>query len=393
MTIEKEIYERAKEQENFVFLYDAKKTSYSTGKSIYAWGVNSEIKGNKLSELNNKIKNNKKYFGFFSYDLKNSIEELNQEKNFFLKNKNNFLFLDFKNIKEINNSDKLNFSELIKNYSTSEFTKLQNNYTRKEYLEKVERIKTYIKQGDVYQANLTMKYFSEFKKTPDYFLLFLKLISINPVPFAAFIKIKNNYIISASPELFFRIDNKNNISTCPIKGTSKIKNISDLETPKEVGENLMITDLMRNDLSRICNSGSVKVDQLFSKENFTEYTHLYSNITGRLKQNVKMEQVVEAIFPPGSMTGAPKIAAMNICAELEKHKRGIYSGALGYFSTDNSGSISEAEFSVIIRTIICEGNKFEFQVGGGITYDSNPEKEFEETLIKARPIFEALGIS
>jgi anthranilate/para-aminobenzoate synthase component I len=384
MSIEEKILNLASHEDNFVFLYDAKKTSYSNGNSIFAWDLQSEISENNLKDFSKKIDKNKKYFGYFAYDLKNEIEQLETEKDFYIKDYPLIHFANFENEISCNNLD---FSQYIKQFQTPIIDELFQQYSHEEYISKISQIKNYIENGEVYQANLTLKFCGKIKNNINHFLLFLKLISLNPVPFAAFYKFKNFTIISASPELFFSLNNERKITTCPIKGTAKPDNLSELSNFKETAENLMITDLMRNDLSKICEKNTVLVENLFNTEEFVNYGHLYSKISGVLKDEIKFEDVISNIFPPASMTGAPKIAAMNICSKLEKHKRGIYSGILGYFKGDNL-----AEFSVIIRTLICQGNNFEFQVGGGITYDSVAEKEYREILTKAKPIIEALEI-
>jgi len=366
---------------HFALLIDAKKTPYSSGKSVLAYDLNHKISVNKINNLQKLLQKNKQYFGYFSYDIKNQLEKLKSEKEFFLKKYPQIYFANFNKVKTFKYTpQKAERSQEIEvNYIKSQFSK-------QEYISKIKQIKSHIRNADVYQVNLTNKFYGEFKEKPDYLNLFLKLISLNPVPFAGYIRIDDLHIISASPELFLKIDGNKNIVTCPIKGTAK--NNKGLTSEKEQAENLMITDLMRNDLAKVCVPNSVKVSGLFEKEKFKNYNHLYSTIKGRLDKNIDNIDVIKNIFPPGSMTGAPKISAMNIISELEGTKRGIYSGILGYFTNDKN-----AEFSVVIRTLICKGREFEFQVGGGITYDSDPEKEYQEILTKADNIFKTLGIS
>lgn len=373
-------FEFLKGQKRFALLVDAKKTPYSTGKSILAYDLKNEIAADSFSEFSKKIKKDKRYFGYISYDIKNQLEDLKQEKDFYIKDYPNIWFGEFEKVAEVK---KLKLPENLN--SNIKVKSIRSQFTKKQYISKVEKIRQEIRGASVYQVNLTNKFYGEFEKEPDHFSLFSRLISLNPVPFAAYVKINDLHIISASPELFLRIDEKRNLITCPIKGTSK--NSKRLESEKEEAENLMITDLMRNDISRVCLPNSVKVKKLFGKESFNSYSHLYSTISGKLKPSAKFTDVIKNIFPPGSMTGAPKIAAMNMISELEEVKRGIYSGIMGYFEPNG-----KAEFSVIIRTLIIKGKKFEFQVGGGITYDSDPEKEYQEILTKAAPIFKTLGI-
>jgi len=186
------------------------------------------------------------------------------------------------------------------------------------------------------------------------------------------------------------------VETRPIKGTSPRFSTKELDedskkyletSEKERAENLMIVDLMRNDLSRSCVPGSVKVERLFEISSYATLHHMASTVTGHKRDDVATIDLVKQCFPPGSMTGAPKIHAIKWCMEQEHIQRGVYSGALGWFDGDGS-----CELSVVIRTLVIEGNRFEFQVGGAITADSNAEREWQETMTKARGIMAALGI-
>ena len=207
----------------------------------------------------------------------------------------------------------------------------------------------------------------------------------------------DTYILSSSPELFLNIDKSGHISTRPIKGTSARfadetldrKSREELAgSAKDQAENLMIVDLMRNDLSRSCIPGSVTTSSLFEITSHANVHHMSSTISGQKKPECSTLDAIKYCFPPGSMTGAPKIMAMNLCSRLEELERGIYSGAIGWLGGDGSG-----ELSVVIRTMLIKGNKFEFQVGGGIVADSVPEKEFKETIDKAKGILASLGLS
>jgi anthranilate/para-aminobenzoate synthase component I len=204
-------------------------------------------------------------------------------------------------------------------------------------------------------------------------------------------------ILSSSPESFLHITQEGTVSTRPIKGTARRSGDATADatiyhelanSTKNRAENLMIVDLMRHDLSHHCESGSIAVEDLFK---ITEHPHLYhmvSTVTGQKKPEASTLDLIQACFPPGSMTGAPKIAAIRWCQKMEQMQRGIYSGALGWIHSDGS-----ADLSVVIRTLLLDGNRFEFQVGGGIVADSTPESEWEETLTKATGIASTLGIS
>ncbi len=287
------------------------------------------------------------------------------------------------------NEERAKFDVRVKN--------IESNFTKDEYIRQVNYIKKRIREGDLYQVNLTRKFYGELAYSPDIKALFSELCGVSPTPYSALIADGNKFILSSSPERFLSIDNNRNIITTPIKGSSarymdsSKDNLSRkrlVESEKDKAENLMITDLMRNDLSRICKAGSVRVDGLFNVTSHAKIHHMSSNISGKLAQGTAIKDVLAATFPPGSMTGAPKVKAMEMITDLEKYKRGIYSGAIGWFGGDGS-----ADLSVVIRTLIIEGNKFEFQVGGAITHYSDAMDEWEETIIKARPILEILGIS
>ncbi len=276
--------------------------------------------------------------------------------------------------------------------------KFSSNFSNKSYLAAIADIKKMITRGDFYQTNLTRKFFGKFKKTPsaqENFQTFCELSSLSPANYSAFLKLDENYIISSSPELFFSLEN-GKITSRPIKGTAPRnsdkkqdqRNKSALKnSPKEQAENLMIVDLVRNDLSRVCKAGSVKVKKLFEITSYKNIHHMSSEIHGEIREKFSAIDAIKFCFPAGSMTGAPKIKAMEIAAKKEKINRGIYSGTIGFFSKN------EANLSVVIRTLILQKNKFEFQVGGAITFDSNPKSELDETFSKGKAIANLLKIN
>lgn len=275
--------------------------------------------------------------------------------------------------------------------------KLTSNMTKDEYCKKVATIKDAIVKGDLYQANLTRKFRGEWKEKVSPLVIFNALSRVSPAPYSAFLKCGENYILSSSPELFLAITDTGKIITKPIKGSApRSMNVEEdkaireelAKSEKNQAENLMIVDLMRNDLSRAAEAGSIKVDSLFDITSYMTVHHMSSTITGQKQKNKSALDVVKACFPPGSMTGAPKIAAMEICTKLEEETRGVYSGAVGWFGDDGS-----AHLSVVIRTLLMNEKGFEFQVGGGIVADSTPEGEWKETLVKARGILGALGLT
>jgi len=260
----------------------------------------------------------------------------------------------------------------------------QPNQTREAFEARVARAQEYIAAGDIYQANLAQKFSTRFTGNP--YRLFEHLLARSPAPGGAFLDFGETRILSASPELFLRIRGRH-ITTRPIKGTRPRSRdplrdeqlAFELQTdPKELAELVMITDLERNDLGRICDYGSVTVTQLVQLERFAQVFHLVSTIEGMLRPGIDALEAVRACIPGGSISGAPKKRACEIIQELEPCPRGIYTGLIGYF--DDNG---DAAFSIAIRTMVLEGEDLYFSVGSGITAGSIPAREYEETLHKA----------
>ncbi len=376
---------------NFALLHTGKFVPYSDKNSFLLSDENDLVRGSDLDVLEKKIKNSRgKYlFGWLGYGLKNKLEKLPEDKDFFIKNDD----VNFSEFSQKENYEPGELQKILSEYSAGNYKKPEVKYVRSdmskaEYLDKIKTIRGRIERGDVYQANLTRKFYGEFEGDVNAFALFAKLSVLSPAPYSVFYKVGETYIISSSPELFLKVDGEGNAVTCPIKGSARAGAQGELSVSgKDQSENLMITDLMRNDLARACEAGSVKVRGLFETSSFKNISHMHSTIVGKLKEGNTSFDLIKAIFPPGSMTGAPKIQAMKLCSELEGIKRGIYSGILGLINEDI------CQFSVVIRTIIIQGNKFEFQVGGGIVYDSSPESEWQETMIKASAMAEVLGVS
>ncbi|MGB9643484.1 MAG: aminodeoxychorismate synthase component I, partial [Candidatus Ratteibacteria bacterium] len=253
-----------------------------------------------------------------------------------------------------------------------------------EYSKNIKKIKDYIKKGDTYQVNYTIR--SKFNFTGSIYGMYLDLREMQKVPYSAFIRINNQFILSFSPELFFR-KTDSLIITRPMKGTIRRgKNSREDENYKEKlkkstkdrAENLMIVDMMRNDLGRICKYGSIVTNPLFHIEEYKTLFQMTSTITGVLKKNMSLSEVIRAIFPSASITGAPKIRTMQIISELEKSPRKVYTGTIGILKPGGSGI-----FNVAIRTILINGKSGEMGTGGGIVYDSKPEKEYKECQLKA----------
>jgi para-aminobenzoate synthetase component I len=264
--------------------------------------------------------------------------------------------------------------------------------SRGEYLARVDRARRYIAAGDVYQVNLSHRIRCPFEGDP--IGLFRRLAIHNPAPFSAFIDAGAFQVLSASPERFVSIEGGRALSG-PIKGTRPRGGTAEedgrlarelLESAKDRAENVMIADLVRSDLGRVCSAGSVKVLELCALESFATVHHLVSTIEGRIREGRDRIDLLRALFPAGSMTGAPKVRAMEIIDELEDEERGLYSGALGYLSFDG-----RSEFNILIRTLFCQAGEAHVRVGGGVVADSVPELEFKETLDKARALLQALG--
>ena len=268
---------------------------------------------------------------------------------------------------------------------------LHSNISEAQYIEMVERAKLYIEEGDIYQANLSQRFETAFKG--EAFDLYENLRRVNPSPFSGYLKMGDLTLVSSSPERLVKID-KGILETRPIAGTRpRGRNIEEdnhlatelLLNEKEQAEHLMLVDLERNDLGRICEYGSVQVtDQMFV-EQYSHVSHIVSNIRGTLKPDITFKEILEAVFPGGTITGCPKIRCMEIIDELEPVARGPYSGSFGYI-----GFADTIDLNIIIRTILLKDNKAYFHVGAGIVADSIPAKEYQETLDKAAAMIDVL---
>ena len=346
---------------------------------------NSKLPIDSLEDLKSQLKNiNSKAFGYLSYDLKNELEDLKS-----------------------NNSDKLNFDSLFffegknqTNFDVGDLNPIPINtqvkfdcdWSKEDYIKTVKEIQNHIIQGDIYEMNFCIEFYAKNVKISP-FDLYLKLNKVSPTPFSSFLKNKDQYIISASPERFLkRIENR--FISQPIKGTSKrdsdpVEDIKAKEylqnSEKEQAENLMIVDLVRNDLAKTAITGSVRVDELFGIYAFPQVYQMISTISSEVKPGTNSIDVLKGAYPMGSMTGAPKVMAMNLIEKLELAKRGPFSGSIGYF--DPNGNF---DLNVVIRSLFYnESTKnLTFQVGSAITIDSDPESEYNECLLKAKAIFE-----
>jgi para-aminobenzoate synthetase component I len=319
-------------------------------------------------------KEDKKYIGAIGF--KENIEEI---------------------IKKIEDSIKQYEGQLkvkIKKKNVMKNKKISSNMTEDYYLSSIKKIKDYIYSGDIYQVNFTQRFECDFKSDPNE--LYKNLKAINPAPFAAYLDFGEGKIISSSPERFVKLTN-GTIETRPMKGTrprGKSKAEDEelkaelVSSEKDRAELLMIVDLMRNDISRVAKTGSVKVTELFHLEEYATVLQMVATIQGELKDELSVVDIIKSTFPGGSITGAPKIRAMEIIDELETTTRNIYTGSIGYLGFDG-----DIDLNIAIRTIVLKDEKAYFQVGGGIVWDSDPHEEYEESLVKGRALVKALNIT
>jgi len=271
---------------------------------------------------------------------------------------------------------------------------LKGGFTHQEYVDAVEKARQYIIAGDIFEVNISQRFEAELSITP--YELYKRLRQINPAPFACYLGFDEVTVVSASPERFIRTRG-DWIETRPVKGTRPRGKTPEedealanelLSSVKDRAENIMIVDLERNDLGRVCSYGSVKVTELTILEVFPTVFHLTSTVEGRLREGKNCIDLLKATFPGGSITGAPKVRAMEIIDELEPTKRSIYTGNIGYLSFNG-----DLDFNIAIRTFLVKGSKAYFQVGGAVVYDSNPEAEYQETLDKGKALVAALNMA
>lgn len=399
-------------EKNWVFLYSALNVDVKNSSSFIAVFPCEEIISDDFSAVKKTVLGSKKkWFGYLSYEVARQFEKLPKTKKSFI-DLPQICLMNFSVIFEFNHAQKkliahfddekllqkiLNWRRKKSPENKFFVEKFDSNFSNNSYLEEIRQIQQMIGRGDFYQTNLTRKFFGEFNKKFDAknsFSLFKKLSKLSPGNYMSFLKIDGAEIISSSPELFLEVKN-NKILSRPIKGTApraestKEDSANKLflkNSPKERAENLMIVDLVRNDLARICKAGSVKVKNLFKINSYKTIHHMSSEVVGKIAPKFTIFDVIKNTFPAGSMTGAPKIKAMEIAAQKEKLNRGIYSGAIGFIDDEKQ----QLNLSVVIRTLIISGKKFEFQVGGAITYDSKPESELIEIFSKAKAIIKLI---
>jgi len=378
---------------------------------IFAYGVHSFLSSNKnsLKKLDDYVSQCKDWlFGFFSYDLKNEIEPL-KSQNLLCHDLPNLYFfqpqviitikkntVDLKYVSGIKPDDELNkilnFKYSYKNRSVKD--NLELRFKKSDYVKSINKIKEHIRIGDIYELNFCIDYHSN-DIIIDPVKSYISLNSLTESPMSAFIKLKSFHLLSSSPERFIKKKN-NRIKTQPIKGTIRrdkninndLKNINYLNNnSKELSENHMIVDLVRNDLSRIAKKGTVTVKELSTLYSFKNVHQLISTVEAEISNSTKISKILESTFPMGSMTGAPKIRSMELIEKFEKTQRGIYSGAVGYISPK-----IDFDFNVVIRSIIYDSQKsnLNINVGSAITFASDPNKEFDECKLKAEAMISSL---
>jgi para-aminobenzoate synthetase component I len=346
-------------------------------------------------------------FGFIGYDVKNETEKLSSNNRDKVQMPEYYFFsplhlIEYKGtVVEISSFDEpdLVFQEIL-NFNGSEIHIEKNsssviqNVKKEVYIENVNKIRQHIIEGDFYEMNYCMEFYAEdFQVDP--LQLYNNLNTLSPAPFSCFYKIGDKYLISASPERFLS-KKENKLLSQPIKGTAKRggnetedtqNKMLLLHSEKERAENLMIVDLVRNDLARSSRAGTVKVDELFGIYSFPQVHQMISTISSEIKDGVHFSDAIKFAFPMGSMTGAPKIRVMQAIEELEDSKRGVYSGAAGYFTPDG-----DFDLNVVIRSFIYNASSkiISFHAGSAITYDSDPEQEYQECLLKAKALIQVL---
>ncbi|MFN0291189.1 anthranilate synthase component I family protein [Pedobacter helvus] len=381
---------------------------YGKHDCIIGFGKENELTaqvGTAFISLKTFAQENKDWmFGLLTYDLKDEIEEIGNPKKDQLNFPDLYFFIPkyLISIKENNiqvlKGEKEIINQIlatpISEQKTGSYLSIKSKFTKNEYLGYIERIREHIKRGDIYEINFCQEFFAE-NAIIDPLKTYQNLAKVSPTPFSGFFKIGSKFILSATPERF--LSKRGNVLTSqPIKGTAKRSKdkLEDAEikatlknSKKEQAENVMIVDLVRNDLTKSAVKGTVKVDELFGIYTFPQVHQMISSVSCELSPDVNYIDAIKNTFPMGSMTGAPKLRAMQLINQYERSKRGAYSGSFGYISPNG-----DFDFNVIIRSILynAESQYLSFQVGGAITYASDAEKEYEECLLKASAIMRVL---
>jgi para-aminobenzoate synthetase component 1 len=373
---------------------------------LLAAGTTRYISPGSLKDLDDFLEKNKNLvFGHLSYDLKNSIHHFQSSKEDKIDFPHFFFFVPEFLVQITQNELKIEGKDCKKVYeeilqqevetTSIPHITIQQKLSKEEYIQTIRQLQQHIIRGDCYEINFCQEFFAE-EAVINPVSIFQKLTAVSPNPFSALYKLNDCFLICASPERFIA-KKGNKIFSQPMKGTAK-RNHSDTKeddrlkdelqkSAKERSENVMVVDMVRNDLSKICIESSVKVDELFGVYSYPQVHQMISTISGELKPGVRFSEIIEASFPMGSMTGAPKHRVMELIDEYETSARGIFSGSVGYISPEN-----DFDFNVVIRSIMYNAaNKYlSYQLGSGITFYSDPEKEWEECLLKGEAIKKVL---
>lgn len=382
-------------------------TNYHSIECLLAVGSKSSFTataGNALNDLQDFLDEKpRKLFGHLCYELKNEIEGLTSSHKDRIGFPDIFFFEPEIIIKlsedkiEIEIEDEVKAEKIFYEIMDAGFKvrdkgtdiQIQQRVSKQDYIETIERLKKHILRGDCYEINYCMEFFAE-DAFVDPLSVYEKLSKSSPNPFSALYKLDDKWLICASPERFLKKTGTTILSQ-PIKGTSSRflkddrkdkKSKEELyASEKDRSENVMVVDLVRNDLARVCKEGTVKVDELFGIYSFPQVHQMISTVIGELKDEISFTEIIKATFPMGSMTGAPKRRVMELIDQYERSARGIFSGAVGYITSDG-----EFDFNVVIRSIMYNASEkyLSFMAGSGITFYSDPENEYEECLMKAK---------
>lgn len=369
-------------------------------------GVADSVSSNNLLDLDHFLQRNKHWaFGHLSYELKNSIHHFNSIKEdkigfpylfffvprFLLRLKGDQLVIEGPNGQKV-------YQEIMEQQLAQvplPPITISQKLSKEEYLQKIRDLQQHIVRGDCYEINFCQEFFSE-NIAVDPTEIFQRLTRLSPNPFSALYKLNDCQLICASPERYIA-KKGNRIFSQPMKGTARrdTRNKEEDEqlrlqlkaSAKDQAENVMVVDMVRNDLSKICTEASVQVDELFGVYSYPQVHQMISTISGQLKPEVKFSEIIEASFPMGSMTGAPKHRVMELIEEYEPSARGIFSGSVGYIDPEG-----DFDFNVVIRSLMYNASKkyLSYQLGSGITFYSDPEKEWEECLLKGEAIKKVL---
>lgn len=349
-------------------------------------------------------------FGHLGYDLKNETENKSSNNIDHVGFPDIFLFQPLTVITITGNTitiaciedDPVQILKQIQSFSPAEHTKPDHNlaiharFSREQYIDAVNTIKTHIHRGDCYELNFCQEFYAE-ETVIDPLSVYNALTLLSPAPFAAYYKWHDKYVMGASPERYIKKTGQTILSQ-PVKGTIHRDRINTLQdetlknnlynSPKDRSENVMVVDLVRNDLSKICTENSVQVAELFGIYSFAQVHQMISSVTGTLKDHIDFADIIKATFPMGSMTGAPKRKVLQLIEQFEKTKRGIFSGSIGYITPEK-----DFDFNVVIRSMLYNAQEqyLSFQAGGGITFYSDAAQEYEECMLKIQAIKTVLG--